>query len=115
MPELQGHTIEVNAEGLRWIAAERARQIVTGYTPDHDAEHGPDELIRAAFAYAAQAQDRIAEAAGEDLGDREGPDAWWPWDASTFSPSDDAVESLAKAGALIAAALDVELARRGPQ
>lgn len=112
MPELGFGTVELPEEGLRAIARERAHQVAKGYTAEHDAEHGPGQLIDAAFAYAAQAQDRIVEADDGDLGDRLGPEVYWPWDSSTFSPMDDELESLAKAGALIAAAYDAALARR---
>lgn len=61
----------------------------------------------------------IAYALGSDLnqlltGRRKavpGPRTWWPWDLAALKLTpDDRVRELAKAGALIAAAIDVELA-----
>lgn len=99
-------------DGAAAIARERARQVLEeGYSADHDAQHGPGELINAALAYAVQAQDRISEADGEGVG-ADGPDAYWPWRMESFRESDDELRSLAKAGALLAAAYDAALARR---
>lgn len=83
--------------GIEAIAAERQRQIdVEGYTPEHDQEHhNVHQLEDAALAY-------IATARGGE------PPAglyWWPWDKAAFKPST-TERDLAKAGALIAAALD---------
>lgn len=77
--------------GIALIAEERSRQIgVEGYTPEHDAAHGHLQLASAACAYA--------------LG---GAGFWWPWDPEEFKPTGDPVRDLTKAGALIAAAIDV--------
>ncbi len=95
--------------GIDHIRAERQRQLeVEGHSTDHDAEHGSAELVMAAIAYAL----------GSDLnqlltGRRKavpGPRTWWPWepDALKLTP-DDRIRELAKAGALLAAAIDVEL------
>lgn len=80
------------------IAAERQRQIeVEGWTPEHDDEHGNEELAHAAACYA--------------LGTREvgtNPDNLtyiWPWHADWWKPSDRR-RQLVKAGALIAAEIE---------
>lgn len=96
---------------MRAIARERAHQVAKGYTAQHDAEHGPITLIAAALAYTVQAQDRLSEANGWGAGP-DGPDTYWPWESASFKDSDDELESLAKAGALLAAAYDAALARR---
>lgn len=99
-------------DGAMAITRERARQVLhEGYTREHDAEHGPNELINAALAYTVQAQDRITEADGQGVG-ADGPEQYWPWDWDLFKTSDDELRSLAKAGALLAAAYDAALHRR---
>lgn len=105
-------TIDLPIEGVVAIARERAHQVGKGYTREHDASHGVGQLINAALAYTVQAQDRISEAAGEGVG-ADGPATYWPWDPASFSASDDELRSLAKAGALLAAAYDAALARLG--
>lgn len=96
-------------EGAIAIYTERCRQIgVEGYTPEHDAAHGSAKLIDAALAYAVQAQDRITEAAGQGVGGNS-PEDLWPWDIRSFKFTDSELASLAKAGALLAAAYDARL------
>jgi hypothetical protein len=96
------------------IAAERQRQIEEeGWTPEHDAEHGDDDLARAAAVYALPAGRRGSRAVPHpgNIGDR--GDAWryvpyqWPWRVQDWKPTpDDRVRELVKAGALIAAEID---------
>ncbi len=90
--------------GVVAIATERAHQLGKGYTAAHDAQHGPARIIAAALAYTVQAQDRIAVSAGEGITTT--PEEYWPWDWDSFSRDDNELQSLAKAGALIAAAYD---------
>lgn len=73
--------------GADRILTERCRQIEKGYTPDHDAGHGVAELLDAAVAYI-----------------RRDPELW-PWSTAQFTPHDD-WQDLARAGALLAAAID---------
>lgn len=92
--------VPVDAErldGAAMIARERRRQIVEeGYDEDHD-RYGTGELSRAAACYA--------------LGERGLVPADWPWDAQFWKPTpNDRVRELTKAGALVAAAIDVLLA-----
>jgi hypothetical protein len=76
--------------GIEMIATERERQIVSeGYTIDHDNNHDVDELVSAAVAYAWNNVDM------------------WPWELETWKPSEDINRNLVKAGALIAAAIDL--------
>lgn len=80
--------------GAELIALERLRQVVDeGYTPDHDAQHGAEPLLRAAAAYLDRDPDR------------------WPWNPQSFKISHDRHRDLVKAGALIAAALDCSTGR----
>lgn len=79
--------------GVGIIASERQRQIEReGYDAAHDSEHDPKELIDAARAY-LHAERSLSGAA-----------RMWPWGVG-FKPTTLA-RNLAKAGALIAAALD---------
>ena len=91
--------------GADLIAAERQRQVNSeGYTPEHDAEHGPQQLALAAIAYAIP-RGGLMEPAWWPL-------RFWPWQIHEFKPSDDRVRDLTKAGALIAAAIDAEQSRQ---
>ncbi len=89
--------------GVERIAAERQEQITRGYTPDHDFDHHhPEELVQAARAYLL-----IEQQAHLAYG-------LWPFNPGSFRPGSDRRDELAKAGALIAAAIDAydEEARR---
>lgn len=89
--------------GAELIARERERQIQEkGYDAAHDQRVGEVQLQRAAEAYLAHASGFPREAFHR-----------WPWDPDAFKPSGDAVRMLTKAGALIAAAIDVHLAAYG--
>lgn len=96
--------------GVDWIRAERARQIeVLGYSTQHDADHGPEQLLQAAVAYLLG-----SEPYSLITGRRKatpGTLTWYPWDPETLhlTPANRPRE-LAKAGALIAAAIDLLLA-----
>jgi len=96
--------------GTELIAAERQRQIEQeGWTPEHDANHTYEELIRAAKCYLT-----AAEATSHSknnitfTGYRKGEPAPkdWPWEDSWWKPSDEPIKNLVKAGALIAAEID---------
>ncbi|MBK5248105.1 MAG: hypothetical protein JJE50_01525 [Actinomycetales bacterium] len=83
--------------GVELIAAERRRQVeAEGWTVDHDAAHGPDDLALAAVCYAMPERVR-----GRDILPA------WPWTPAYWKPTpDDRVRELVKAGALIAAEID---------
>lgn len=51
------------------VVRERVRQIKKGYTAEHDADHGPDHLIRLAINYAARGKSVQAAAVMEALRD----------------------------------------------
>jgi hypothetical protein len=91
--------------GAALIAAERERQVSEeGYTAEHDAKQ------KAALVYAGIA---YAIAALEPTGPSYAAGDWWPWGSDAWKPTGDAVRDLTKAGALIAAAIDAEVASRG--
>lgn len=97
--------------GVDRIRAERQRQVeVEGYSVAHDRLHGEWTLTAAAIAYAIGSAGRWL--IGGPRGGTPGPRSWWPFDPEAFKLTpDDRVRELAKAGALIAAAIDAELAR----
>ncbi len=97
--------------GADLIRAERRRQIDgEGYTPAHDAELLPGDLIAAAWCYLGD-----LTVNGDDFTEAEHfevPEGW-PWEAGAWKPTpDDDVRQLVKAGALIAAEIDRRLADR---
>lgn len=92
--------------GIDYIQEERVRQQQEeGWTEEHDAEYTNEELARVAAVYAIPESHRM-------FGNHY-VDTWlWPpdWDTKWFKPTpNDRVKELAKAGALIAAAIDREL------
>lgn len=88
--------------GAELIAIERQRQKeVEGYSVEDDLKNNlSDDLVWAAEAYLRSSI---------DTSDKKAADLW-PWGKETFKPKD-AVRDLARAGALIAAAIDVILAK----
>ncbi len=98
-------------DGVTLIGEERERQIVQkGFDPEHDMElHSRNtELVEAAIAYARYAGSQIY-AQNYNAHSHE----WlehpreWPWDVNSWHPDPDPVRNLEKAGALIAAQIDV--------
>lgn len=109
--------------GLGWalITEERFRQVhELGYTLSHDLGHDPGDLIAAAHAYAIYAwwqaegdrcgwtKDMVLDIVVGDGSPKAGY-VTWPWDEDDFKPADTPKENLVKAGALIAAAVDIQL------
>lgn len=86
------------AAGIELISAERRRQIRKGFDTDHDrTEHDPEALVRAGIGYALASEHWLP---------------WWPLDDADLTRFRDQtrVERLTKAGALLAAAIDLDLA-----
>lgn len=78
------------SDGASRIVAERRRQIASeGYSLDHDRGLGAGQLAGAAEAYLT------------------GSPQSWPWSPDSLKLSGDISRNLEKAGALIAAAIDV--------
>lgn len=89
-----------NKTGAERIVAERERQIKEeGYTLEHDAiSHTSESLTEAARAYILAAQGKLIDA----------EDAWpWSWDPKSLKYDCPPARLLEKAGALIAAAIDL--------
>lgn len=99
--------------GTKLIERERERQITDeGYDSHHDTEHeGMGDLADAAACYACCAAAMIRGASLEELAEPM-TDAFdsmltWPWDKIDFKPTEDPIRALVKAGALIAAEIDL--------
>ena len=80
--------------GARAIARERERQVEKGYSPEHDAVHGREVLIKAAQAYLISNPAAL------------------PWSVALSWSAQTEYERLGKAGALIAAAMDLIAAQQ---
>lgn len=81
--------------GVELISEERQRQIIEeGYTKEHDSFHSPTEFVKAAIAYLVSCYDN-----------EKGIDCW-PWEETGFKPGS-SKRNMVKAGALLAAALDL--------
>ena len=86
-------------EGVQAIARARAHQIFMGYDTEHDAQHDVKDLISASQAYSAAA-----------FGMPTAP-LMWPFDDTTLKSTTTEAD-LAKAGALLAAAIDLVESRK---
>lgn len=90
--------------GIQLISKERDRQLfVHGFNAAHDDKHTDGELAKAAESYLN------AVTCPDEEGDEKGkprPSWDWPWDKDWWRPSQDDVQNLVKAGALIAAEID---------
>jgi hypothetical protein len=94
-------SVSAQVDGVSLIAAERARQVaVEGWTREHDAQHGAEALALAGAAYACR------------LGYPGWAERMWPFDDS-MKPKD-MLRNLVRAGALIAAAIDLHTAPAAP-
>jgi hypothetical protein len=98
--------------GTVLIEAERARQIETeGYDSEHDLEHDAGELADAAACYACCASAMIRGASLEELAELMTDNFEgllnWPWGKIDFKPTEDPLRALVKAGAMIAAQIDL--------
>lgn len=101
-PGVQHHELTVRS-GVALIALERQRQVrEEGYSIEHDEKLGMTDLEDAAIAYLVEARAPYADEPEFDRTD------WWPWSESAWKPGD-RLRMLVKAGALVAAAIDLEL------
>lgn len=92
--------------GCFLIVNERARQIVKEvFTPEHDDTHSRGEMMSAAQDYIAEAKRILRD--HEPIHDSRGLPFGWPWEASWWKPSPDPIRNLVKAGALLAAEIDL--------
>lgn len=99
--------------GISQLVSERFRQITEeGYSVERDAQL----YLHNELAYAASCYLDVAIIAAEALesGNKSSIEDWmnyapavWPWDKRWWKPSKDPIRNLEKAGALIAAQIDV--------
>lgn len=93
--------------GVKAIAAERERQLqAEGFTRDSDRQYQRGELAKAATAYVQLAAMDLAAGGTRDHIAWHGPAAVWPWAPEWWKPVD-ARHDLVRAGALIAAQIDL--------
>jgi hypothetical protein len=101
-------TEKKNKTGAELIADERKRQIeVEGWSAEHDDQiHRPGDLALAGAVYALHMVGTLDSGPwGEKI--RCCAESNWPWDSRRWKPTpEDPIRQLAKAGALIAAAID---------
>lgn len=89
--------------GLDMIVDERRRQVEEeGFDAEHDAAHRPGELLNAGISYAIRAE----LDGGRSTTPVMPPPARWPWRPEEWKPSDDPLQNLVRAAALIAAEID---------
>jgi len=96
--------------GLELIAIELKRQIEElGYDYSNDELYANNQLADAGVCYAMKPEERDQE-------NEEGVSlnlAIWPWDEKYWKPTpEDRIKELTKAGALIAAQIDWEIANK---
>lgn len=92
--------------GVKAIAVERERQLqAEGFTRDGDQQYRQGELARAATAYVQLAAMDLRSGTRGHIAYREPPFVW-PWAAEWWKPVD-ARRDLVRAGALIAAQIDL--------
>jgi hypothetical protein len=89
------------SSGVRLIAAERQRQILTLWSAEHDDRHAASQLLSAAACYIDHAFASGGKGRAYLLAEYK-----WPWNEASWKPSDDPIRDLVKAGALIAAEID---------
>lgn len=97
--------------GAELIAAERERQIEDlGFDADHDSQYVAGQLASASTCYALLGVYcyEMTHHMGYEVRPSEidAPPKAWPWSIDHWKPSDDLVENLVRAGALIAAEID---------
>ncbi len=99
--------------GIEIIAEERQRQIEKeGWSKEHDMYYIHNELSLAAVCYALPEpeRDRLSHQFKTGVNGRVWLPNLWPWHHKCWKPTpDDRIRELAKAGALIAAEIDVQL------
>lgn len=99
--------------GTHAVAQERVRQIAEeGWTPEHDRQHPPGDMLLAGRCYLLLAYYQLA-GAGVDSPEidemmEEVPDSW-PWDDHWWKPSENPVRNLERGTALCCAELDREI------
>jgi hypothetical protein len=90
------------------IAAERARQLSMGWTPEHDEHHDRGELAMAASAYAFRYGQLRAplDHPSSEAAFSAPPPSWWPWRADAWRATSYR-RMLVKAAALLVAEIEL--------
>ena len=92
--------------GIKAIASERERQLcIEGFSRDSDEQYREGELARAATAYVQLAAMDLQVGSRTHIASQE-PPFFWPWAPEWWKPAD-ARHDLVRAGALIAAQIDL--------
>ncbi|HGM6050655.1 TPA: hypothetical protein ACOEPG_000442 [Stenotrophomonas maltophilia] len=92
--------------GIKAIASERERQLcMEGFSRDSDQQYREGELARAATAYVQLAAMDLQVGSRKHIASQE-PPFFWPWAPEWWKPVD-ARHDLVRAGALIAAQIDL--------
>ncbi|HFK2921381.1 TPA: hypothetical protein ACGY72_002570 [Stenotrophomonas maltophilia] len=92
--------------GIKAIASERERQLcIEGFSRDSDEQYREGELARAATAYVQLAAMDLQVGSRKHIASQE-PPFFWPWAPEWWKPVD-ARHDLVRAGALIAAQIDL--------
>ncbi|MBN5011471.1 hypothetical protein ACJ6WJ_04650 [Stenotrophomonas maltophilia] len=92
--------------GIKAIASERERQLcIEGFSRDSDEQYREGELARAATAYVQLAAMDLQVGSRKHIASQE-PPFFWPWAQEWWKPVD-ARRDLVRAGALIAAQIDL--------
>lgn len=116
--------------GIAMIEDERTRQqAVEGYDDVHDDAHDNSELIAAAMAYltaSVKPPSSVPDGMPEEMrpflepllegmasAAEAAPALMWPFEKESFSPSDDILRNLVRAGAFIAAEIDRRVRAEG--
>jgi hypothetical protein len=98
--------------GVGRIRTERGRQITAeGYSLAGDRQYKDGQLMRAAWSYLEAVMHRDASTPSHAIA-KAPPPIQWPWDGGHWKPKS-GLKDLARAGALIAAEIDVRLADLG--
>ncbi|MGY0607439.1 hypothetical protein ACVHXL_06330 [Stenotrophomonas sp. FS3] len=116
IPQWQLDALEANAKqpaqavdlgtGIKAIASERVRQLcIEGFSRDSDEQYREGELARAATAYVQLAAMDLQVGSRKHIASQE-PPFFWPWAQEWWKPVD-ARRDLVRAGALIAAQIDL--------
>lgn len=101
VPELHNEV----PSGAAKILIERHRVIFEeGYTPQHDAQHYPKDLTKAALCYLDYAHQQVR--LGVNFSPVTNPPGLWPFEDEAWKPDEDPVRNLVKAGQFVAAAID---------
>jgi len=97
-------------DGAIAIVTERMMHFIKhDFKDERDDTYVNNELVKAAQSYVLAAEFKLENP--HHTGELSAP-GWWPWDISTWKPSQDPVLMLVKAGSLLCAEIDRILRQR---